>query len=336
MALSKGAGVIWLLQKSPQETCPMNNLFTRNAWRASVLLSTSLIATTALAQFAVPDKAKVQKVADGLHVVMGVGGNIAVSSGADGVFMVDDDMPPVAGKIAAAIATITDQPVDMVFNTHWHFDHTGGNQFFGEQGALIIAHDNVRARMAVDQQSLLSGSVTKASPDIALPVVTFDNEISFHMNGQTIVAKHVKRPAHTDGDAIIYFTEANVIHMGDNFFNGLYPVVDISAGGTADGMIAAMDAVIAEARADTVIIPGHGPVSDIEGLKAFRAMLDTVNKRIRLRVEEGKTADEVVALQPTVDYDADWAWDFMPAERWTRLMYDSVVQTIAIENLEKQ
>ena len=302
-------------------------------------ITAALLALTALtgqAQMTMPEAARVQKITDGLHVVMGVGGNIAVSSGADGVLMVDDDMPPVAGKIAAAIATITDQPVDMVFNTHWHFDHTGGNRYFGEQGALIIAHDNVRARMAVDQKSLLTNSVTKASPKVALPVVTFDNEISFHMNGQTIVAKHVKRPAHTDGDAILYFKEANVIHMGDNFFNRLYPVVDISAGGTADGMIAAMDTVIAEANADTVIIPGHGPVSDLDGLKAFRAMLDTVNQRIRSLVAQGKTADEVVALKPTTDYDAEWAWEFMPAERWTRLMYDSAVSAIAIENKQKQ
>jgi len=265
---------------------------------------------------------------------MGAGGNIAVSSGPDGVFIVDDDMPPLSGKISDAIASITDQPVKMVFNTHWHFDHTGGNKFFANQGALILAHDNVRAKMAEDQYSLLTGSVSKASPKEALPVVTFNNQITFHLNGQTIRAEHIKRPAHTDGDAIIYFEEANVIHMGDTFFNGLYPVIDISAGGTADGMIAAMDKIIATAGADTIIIPGHGPVSDVEGLKKFRTMLDTVNQRIRLLVEEGKTAEEVVTLKPTKAYDEEWAWAFMPAERWTRLMYDSVLQAIALENLE--
>lgn len=289
-------------------------------------------AGTAQAQFAVPEAASVQPIADGLHVVMGMGGNIALSSGEDGVLIVDDDMPPMAEKIAAAVATITDQPVDMVLNTHWHFDHTGGNKFFGEQGALIVAHDNVRARMAVDQPSRLTGTVSKASPKIALPVVTFDNRITFHMNGHTIRVEHVKRPAHTDGDAIIWFEEANAVHMGDNFFNGLYPVIDLSAGGTADGMIAAMDGVIARVDADTVIIPGHGPVSDVEGLKNFRNMLDTVNSRIRKAVAEGKTADEVVLLRPTADYDEEWAWEFMPAERWTRLMYDSAVEAIALEN----
>ena len=299
------------------------------------LFLASLYPLAGVAQLAVPEKARVQKITDGLHVVMGAGGNIAVSSGPDGVFIVDDDMPPVAEKISAAIAEITDQPVDMVLNTHLHYDHTGGNQFFAEKGAMIVAHENVRARMSTDQKSRLMGGITPASPEAAWPVLTFSDEMTLHLNGQTIRAKHVKRPAHTDGDSIIYFEEANVIHMGDNFFLGLYPVIDLSAGGTADGMIAAMDGVLAEANADTVIIPGHGPVSDVQGLKKFRSMMDMVNKRIRLLVEEGKTVEEVVALKPTVNYDQEWAWNFMPPERWTRLMYDSVVETIALENANK-
>lgn len=314
----------------------MTNLCARIASPALVFLGCTLLSAGSYAQFSAPEQAAVHKIRDGLHVIMGLGGNIAVSSGDDGVLIVDDDMPPMATKIAAAVATITDRPVDMVFNTHWHFDHTGGNEFFGKQGALIVAHDNVRARMSVDQMSRLTNTLTKAAPKVALPVVTFDNQISFHVNGLTVRAQHVKQPAHTDGDAIIYFEEANVIHMGDTFFNGLYPVIDISAGGTAEGMIAAMDTVLATARADTVIIPGHGPVSDVEGLKAFRSMLDTVNQRIHTLVRAGKSADEVVALKPTAEFDAQWAWEFMPAERWTRLMYDSAIATIALQNDKKQ
>ncbi len=290
------------------------------------------LALTAQAQITFPEQASVQQVAEGLHVVMGAGGNIAVVSGPDGVLIVDDDMPPMAEKIAAAVATITPEPVDLILNTHWHFDHTGGNKFFAGQGALIVAHDNVRARMSVDTLSRLTGSVSKASPPEALPVLTYADRMTFHMNGLTIRAEHVKRPGHTDGDSIIWFEEANVVHMGDNFFNGLYPVIDLSAGGTADGMIEAMDSVLARVNDDTVIIPGHGPVTDRAGLRAFREMLNTVNKRIRLLVEEGKTADEVVALKPTFNYDEDWAWSFMPPDRWTRLMYDSVVEAIAQEN----
>ena len=284
------------------------------------------------AQLAMPEKASVTQVADNLHVIMGAGGNIALSAGPDGVFMIDDDMPPMAEKIAAAVAEVTDQPVDMVFNTHWHFDHAGGNKFFAEQGATIMAQQNVRARMSVDVESRLMGSTIPASPRIALPVVTYGDVMTLHLNGHTIRAEHVARPAHTDGDSIVWFEEANVVHMGDNFFNGLYPVIDLSAGGTADGMIAAMDSVIARVDAETIIIPGHGPISDVEGLKKFRDMLNTVNSRIRLLIEEGKTADEVVALKPTINYDEEWAWSFMPPDRWTRLMYDSVVETIAAEN----
>jgi glyoxylase-like metal-dependent hydrolase (beta-lactamase superfamily II) len=165
-----------------------------------------------------------------------------------------------------------------------------------------------------------------------LPVVTFNDEISFHLNGMTIRARHVARPAHTDGDSIIWFEEANVVHMGDNFFNGLYPVIDLSAGGTAQGLLDSVDAVISQVNADTVIIPGHGPVSDVEGLRKFRTMLGTVHARITLLVAEGKTADEIVALRPTTNFDATWEWFFMPTERWTRLMYDSVIEEMAAAN----
>jgi glyoxylase-like metal-dependent hydrolase (beta-lactamase superfamily II) len=284
------------------------------------------------AQMEIPEKASVQKIAEGLHVVMGAGGNIAVSSGPDGVFIVDDDLAPLAEKIEAAIATITDQPVDMVFNTHWHFDHAGGNEYFGARGALIIAHDTVRHRLATRQFSRLTNSESEPVANVALPVVTFNDEISFYLNGMTIRARHVARPAHTDGDSIIWFEEANVVHMGDNFFNGLYPVIDLSAGGTAQGLLDSIDAVISQVNADTVIIPGHGPVSDVDGLRKFRAMLGTVHARITLLVGEGKTADEIVALRPTTNFDAAWEWFFMPTERWTRLMYDSIIEEMAAVN----
>lgn len=313
----------------------MNVLPHAGILRTALLLAGAWLGTgvsgEARAQLTIPDEAQVQKLADGLHVVMGLGGNIALSTGPDGVFIVDDDMPPMADKIAAAIATVTDQPVSMVFNTHWHFDHTGGNKFFGEQGALIVAHDNTRKRMSTKQFSKLTGSTTPPSPAAALPVITFATSATFHINGQTIRAEHVTRPAHTDGDAMIFFAPANVVHMGDTFFNGMYPVVDISAGGTADGIIAAIDALLPRLADDAVIIPGHGPVSDKAGLLRFRTMLDTVNTRIKALLAEGKSADEVVELRPTAEFDADWAWNFMPAERWTRLMYDSAVAAAALD-----
>jgi glyoxylase-like metal-dependent hydrolase (beta-lactamase superfamily II) len=297
--------------------------------RLSAMLVALLACGSAGAQIEIPDAATVQQVAPGLHVIRGVGGNIALSTGPDGVLIVDDDMPPLSAKIAAAIATVTPEPVSLVFNTHWHFDHAGGNRYFGSRGALIVAQDNVRKRLSEKQFSKLTGTTTPPAPAAALPVITFDRQLTFHLNGLTIRAEHVAQPAHTDGDAIIFFDEINVVHMGDTFFNGLYPVIDISSGGTADGILAAIDAVLPRLNATTVVIPGHGPVSDRDGLRVFREMLSSVNRQVKALLAAGKTADEVVALQPTRGYDAEWAWSFMPPERWTRLMYDSAVAAAA-------
>ncbi|MEE4184735.1 MAG: MBL fold metallo-hydrolase [Gammaproteobacteria bacterium] len=293
------------------------------------MLAGLLATASAGAQIEIPEQASVQQVAPGLHVIRGVGGNIALSTGPDGVLIVDDDMPPLSGKIAAAIATVTPDPVSLVFNTHWHFDHAGGNRYFGERGALIVAQDNVHKRLSEKQFSKLTGTTTPPAPAAALPVITFDRQLTFHLNGLTIRAEHVPQPAHTDGDAIIFFEEINVVHMGDTFFNGLYPVIDISSGGTADGILAAIDAVMPRLNATTVVIPGHGPVSDRDGLRGFREMLSSVNERVKELVAAGKSADEVVALRPTRRYDEQWAWNFMPPERWTRLMYDSAVASAA-------
>ncbi len=268
-------------------------------------------------------KVSVTELAPGIHVMMGMGGNIGVSSGEDGLFIIDDDMPPMAQKVEAAVRTISDEPVKMVFNTHWHFDHTGANEHFGKQGALIVAHDNVRERMSTEQFSRFTNSEVPASPDDALPVVTFDKTISFHLNDQTIKAVHIPL-GHTDGDAILIFEEANIVHMGDLFFNEMYPVIDISAGGSVWGMIDAINTALPYLNEETVIIPGHGAVAGVEELKGFQTMLKTVANRVQLLIDDGKTADEVVALQPTINFDDAWAWQFMPPERFTRLIYDSI------------
>ena len=273
----------------------------------------------------IPDKdVEIIKLAENIHMLMGIGGNIAVSNGPDGVFIVDDDMPPIAAKIEAAVRSIQDEPVRMVFNTHWHFDHAGGNKHFGEQGALIVAHDNVRERMSSKQLSALFNTETKPSPNVALPVVTFDQSITFHLNGGTIRALHVPL-GHTDGDAVLFFEEANIVHMGDLFFNRMYPVIDINAGGSARGMIAAITTILPMLNEDTIIIPGHGPVGDVNDLKAFREMLAIVTNRIQLLVDDGKTLEETTALKPTINYDDTWAWQFMPPERFIKLIYNSVV-----------
>ncbi|MBT8487910.1 MAG: MBL fold metallo-hydrolase, partial [Gemmatimonadetes bacterium] len=177
---------------------------------------------------------RTQQVADGVYMLMGQGGNIGVSVGDDGVFIIDDQFAPLTDKILAAIAAITDEPVRFVFNTHWHGDHTGGNENMGEAGALIVAHDNVRERMSTEQVLERIGrpvSTTPASPAGALPVITFSEDVSFHINGGQLHAFHVSN-AHTDGDAIVHFVSANVVHMGDTFFRDRFPFIDTASGGS--------------------------------------------------------------------------------------------------------
>jgi len=256
----------------------------------AAFLATLISVPMAQAQMASPDETEIKVIAltDNLHVLMGLGGNIAVSSGSDGVFIIDDDLKPLASKIAAAIATISDQPVKMVFNTHWHFDHSGGNEHFGESGAVIVAHDNVRERMSTTQFSSFFGTTTKPSPDAALPVITFGSTATFYRNGIKISAIHVA-PAHTDGDAIFIFEEDNVVHLGDVYFNGMYPFIDITSGGSILGIIAAVDQIIPMLNDETRIIPGHGPIGNLEDLRNYRSMLMLVSARMQALIDEGKT-----------------------------------------------
>jgi cyclase len=294
----------------------------------AAFLVTLISAPIAQAQMASPAETEIKVIAltDNLHVLMGLGGNIAVSSGSDGVFIIDDDLKPLANKIAAAIATISDQPVKMVFNTHWHFDHSGGNEHFGESGAVIVAHDNVRERMSTTQFSSFFGTETKPSPDAALPVITFGSTATFYRNGMKISAIHVA-PAHTDGDAIFIFEEDNVVHLGDVFFNRMYPFIDITSGGSITGIIAAVDQIIPMLNEETRIIPGHGPIGNLDDLRNYRSMLMLVSARMQALINEGKTREQAIALHPTTSFDEDWAWDFLPADRWAGLIYDSLVES---------
>ncbi|HEY2954651.1 MAG TPA: MBL fold metallo-hydrolase [Candidatus Eisenbacteria bacterium] len=266
---------------------------------------------------------KAEKVAEGIYMLTGAGGNIGISVGADGVLLIDDQFAQLSEKIRTAVAAITDRPIRFILNTHWHGDHTGGNENFARAGVTILAHDNVRRRLGAEQFNALFDRRTPPSPPEALPVVTFSDEITFHMNGDSIVAFHVP-PAHTDGDAIVLFARADVVHMGDCFFNGMYPVIDVSAGGSLDGMIAAAGRMLARVSERTRIIPGHGPLGDRAGLRAFRDMLVAARDRIRPLVQAGKSADEVVAAKPTAELDAKWGTGFMTPERFVRAAYASL------------
>lgn len=291
-----------------------------------VACSAAVIAQVAVAQ---QDFSKVEikteKLADTVYMMTGAGGNLGLSVGEDAVFVIDDQFAPLTPKIQAAIAAITKDPVKFVLNTHWHFDHVGGNENLGKAGALIFAHENVRKRMSTEQLIEFFGMKTKAEPKVALPVITFTRDVSFHINGDEVRAFHVAR-AHTDGDTIIHFAKSDVIHMGDAFFNKLYPFIDTSSGGTVDGVVAAADRVLKMAGDKTKIIPGHGPLATKADLKTYRDMLAKLSANIRGQIRAGKKSEEIVASKPTAEFDAVWGKGFLPPEKFVAMLYGNLAK----------
>jgi cyclase len=237
---------------------------------------------------------RVERVAPGVAVLFGRGGNIGLSYGADGNLLIDDQYAPLTERILAAVRSVDPDPIRFVVNTHWHGDHTGGNENVGRTGAVIVAHDNVRRRMSMDQ--VVRGEAVPPSPAGALPVITFTNTTTFHLNGDDVVVIHVEH-AHTDGDSLVYWTRANVLHMGDTFFDGLLPFIDLDSGGSIDGAIAAVDQALAIANDETVIVPGHGPLARQADLVRYRAMLSTLRDRVAAEILAGHSVDEVKALR---------------------------------------
>lgn len=247
-----------------------------------------------------------------VHALFGRGGNIGVLATAEGHVLVDDQFAPLTDKIVAAVRAIEDAPIRFLINTHYHGDHTGGNENLGAAGATILAHDNVRKRLAANPER----------GEGALPVLTFSEALSLHL-GEEARAHHVHN-AHTDGDSIIHFTESNVIHTGDLFFNGRYPYIDVDAGGNLLGLIEAAETILELADAETVIIPGHGPLAREADVKAYLAMLETARDHVGALMEEGKSLDEIIAARPMEEYDEGWGGDFIGPERFLRLVHASL------------
>jgi len=265
------------------------------------------------------------EVASGVYMLQGAGGNIGVSVGADGVFLIDDQYAPLTERIVAAVRAIDDGPIRFVLNTHWHGDHTGGNENLGSSGALIVAHDNARRQMTVGQFFELWDRKVEPSSEGSLPVVTFSDAVTFHLNGDVIHAFHVEH-AHTDGDAMVHFEKANVLHMGDVFFNGTFPFIDVYSGGSLSGIISGCNKALKIVDDDTSIIPGHGSLGNRAELVAYRDMLQSAHAAIAPLVRQGKSLEEIQAAEPLAPLVEKWGNGFIKAEAFLGLVYEGMAR----------
>ena len=285
---------------------------------ASATLSCTLLAPAGAQN---PDSVQIraEKLTEGTYVLFGRGGNIGLSVGAEAVFVVDDQFAPLTPKVLAAIASITDRPVRFVLNTHWHFDHTGGNENMGKAGALIVAHDNVRRRMSTKQFIEFIKREEPAAAPGALPVVTFNDAVTFHINGDEVAVFHLPR-AHTDGDAVVHFRRTNIVHMGDVYVTGSFPFVDLSSGGSVSGIIGGVERVLALINDDTKVIPGHGPMSNKAALGAYHAMMVTVRDRVRVEAAKGRTLEQILASKPAAEFE-QFGRGFIKADDFVRFAH---------------
>ena len=293
----------------------------KTLWCRTLLLLGFLAGTATAVAGEHWDSVKIETVpvATGIYMLTGEGGNIGVSIGRDGTLIIDDQYAPLAAKIGDALETLDGGSPRFVINTHWHGDHAGGNEAFAGSGAIIVAHQRVRQALQEERSIPLFDMHKPPSPRAALPVVTFDEHLTLHWNDQDIDLRHAPA-AHTDGDAIVHFRTADVLHMGDTFFNGFYPFIDVDSGGSIRGMIAAAEQGLALAGADTKIIPGHGPLANRADLVAYRDMLVAAEATIGALRAAGKTPDEIVAARPTAELDTEWGDGFLAPDVWVRIV----------------
>ena len=301
---------------------------TRRTW----LLALPLLLCAAIASAQDQDFSKVQikvtKVSGNIYMLEGSGGNIAASVGEDGIVIVDDQYAPLADKIAAALKNIgaTDKPVRFVINTHYHGDHTGGNLPFSAKGATVIAQDNVRKRLEAGGKAGNGSSITmdvKPAEKGALPIITFDHDVTVHLNGEDIRALHF--PAgHTDGDAIIFFPKANVVHMGDDYVRYGFPFIDVTAGGSVQGMIAACEKVVAVLPPDVKVIPGHGELSNLDEVREYITMLKGTTAAVEAALKQGSTLDQMKKDKILAAWDKKYANKFITQDVFIETLYNSL------------
>ena len=271
---------------------------------------------------------KVVPVAGGVSMLVGEGGNIGVTSGKDGIFLIDDQFEPLLPKIRAALKTLGDGPIRFIVNTHFHGDHTSNNAKLYESGAVIIAQENVRRRLGMERIDPETKKRIPPKPPDALPIVTYASGVKLYLNGDELDVIHLPR-AHTDGDSIIRFKKANVVHMGDVFFNGSYPFIDVDNGGSIDGMIAAVDQVLATIDDKTKLIVGHGPLGTKADLQTYRNVLATIRDRVKALIAQGKTLEQIVAAKPSAQFDATWGKGFMNPDLFVSFVHRSLTEAKA-------
>jgi glyoxylase-like metal-dependent hydrolase (beta-lactamase superfamily II) len=264
-----------------------------------------------------------QKLADNLTLLSGPGGNVAVLNGPDGKFVVDTFVLPAWVKFKQSLDAISNASLKTVVNTHWHFDHVDNNAALHAAGATILAHENTKKRMSEAHELLVLGLHFPPSPVDALPQQTFATTRKLEANGETLVLEHLA-PAHTDTDVFVHFQKANVIHMGDTFFNSIYPYIDASTGGSVKGMIAAANRVLPLANDSTKIVPGHGPLGGKAELVQFRDMLTTAGDRVGKLKSAGKSAQEAVAAKPLADLEDTWGKGFFPGDVFVQILYTAL------------
>ena len=265
---------------------------------------------------------KTTQVAEGIYMLEGEGGNIGVSSGDDGVYLIDDQFAPLTPKIVAAVKAISDKPIRFLMNTHWHGDHVGGNENLGKAGVVIIAHDNVYKRMSVGGAITALKQNYAPAPKAALPVITFNQTATFRMNGDDVTSTHLP-PAHTDGDSFVRFARANVIHTGDVFAAYRYPFIDVESGGSVKGVLRAIDVMLPLMDDNTKVIPGHGGLSSRKDVLAYRKMVSTAISKIEPMVKSGRSLQQVIDAKPLREFDEEWG-KFRKPEAFVEIVYNGL------------
>jgi glyoxylase-like metal-dependent hydrolase (beta-lactamase superfamily II) len=256
-------------------------------------------------------------------MISGSGGNVGVSAGSDGIYVIDDQVAPLIEHLTAAISDIAEGPIRFVINTHYHGDHVGGNEAVGKGGAVIISHDNLHKRMSTEQFSHFFGETTPAYPSDALPVITFAEGIKLHLNGEVAHVIHVPN-GHTDGDSIVHFTGSNVIHMGDIWFHHWYPFIDLDAGGSMQGTLKGVELALALADDETKIIPGHGKLGNKADLLEYRDFLVKATANVQTLMDQGLSLEEIVAAKPNAEWDDAFGNIFITPEQFVVFIYNSI------------